>query len=178
MLLLQAGWVSIALTFNILAILIVDRMPRPTLITIGLIGCLASLVGETAIQAKYLATTNQSALAGGVAMLYTFVVFFALFLDGSTFFYIGEIFPNHLRAQGMTLAMIVLNASNVIWQSSAPVALADIGWYYYLIFVIFTTIACFVVPLTFPDSKLLATFDPDSATAIVTFFAHLSYGIC
>ena len=88
-------------------------------------------------------------------MLYTFVFFYALFLDGSTFFYVGEIFPNYLRAQGMTLAMLTLNLANVIWQSAAPVGLAKIGWKFYLIFVVFTTIACIVVPLTFPSKKSL-----------------------
>ncbi|KAK6385533.1 hypothetical protein LTS17_001101 [Exophiala oligosperma] len=149
----QAGWVTIGFTMNTLAILVVERMPRPTLMFIGFLGCLGSLIGETAIQARYLGTTNKSALAGGVAMLYTFVLFFAFFLDGSTFFYIGEIFPNHLRAQGMTLAMLTLNLSNVLWQSAAPTALENIGWKFYLIFIISTTFACVIVPLTFPDTR-------------------------
>jgi hypothetical protein len=152
-LLFQAGWVTIGLAVNTAAILIVDRMPRPYLMLIGFLGCLGSLIGETAIQAKYLNSTNEDALAGGVAMLYTFVFFYGMFLDGSTFFYIGEIFPNHLRAQGMTLAMLVLNVGNVVWQSAAPVAFANIGWRFYIIFIVSTTIACIVVPLTFPDTR-------------------------
>jgi len=149
----EAGWVSIGLTMNVFAILIVDRMPRPYLMLLGFLGCLGSLVAEAAIQAKYLGSTNHSALAAGVAMLYTFVFFYAFFLDGSTFFYIGEIFPNHLRAQGMTLAMLTLNVGNVVWQSAAPTGFATIGWKFYLFFIISTVAACIVVPLTFPDTR-------------------------
>ncbi|KAJ3549748.1 hypothetical protein NM208_g336 [Fusarium decemcellulare] len=149
----QAGWVAVAAAVNWAAILIVDRLPRPWLITIGFAGCLATLIAEAAIQATFLDTDNNNALRAGVAMLYVFVFFYGFFLDGSTFFYIGEIFPNHLRAYGMTFVMALLNLLNIVWQIAGQYAFENIGWKYYLPFIILTAFSVVVVPLTFPDTR-------------------------
>lgn len=82
---LQAGWVAVAAVVNWGAVLVVDRMPRPWLITIGFAGCLGCLIAEATIQATSLNSDNQNALQAGVAMLYVFVFFYGFFLDGSTF---------------------------------------------------------------------------------------------
>lgn len=120
--------------------------------TIGLIGCLISLVSEAAIQARYLGGTNKSALAGGVAMLYSYVFFYAMFLDGCSFWYVGEIFPSHLRANGFALAMAGICLADIIWLGAAPTAFANIGWKYYLFFAIITAITTVIVFFKFPNT--------------------------
>ncbi|KAH7141868.1 general substrate transporter [Dactylonectria macrodidyma] len=149
----QAGWVAVGAAVNWAAVLIVDRMPRPWLIAIGFAGCLGCLIAEAAIQATSLGSDNEDALRAGVSMLYTFVFFYGFFLDGSTFFYIGEIFPNHLRAQGMTFVMALLNLLNIVWQIAGQYALETIKWKFYLPFIILTAVSVVVVPLTFPDTR-------------------------
>jgi hypothetical protein len=119
---------------------------------IGLSGCLASLIVECAIQARYLGGTNKSALAAGVAMLYSYVFFYAFFLDGCSFWYVGEIFPSHLRANGFALAMASFCLGNIIWLGAAPTAFANIGWKYYLFFIIITAITTVVVYFKFPNT--------------------------
>lgn len=152
---LQAGWLAVSFVCNILAVLVVDRMPRPHLITIGLVGCLGALIGECAIQARYLGSSNKAALSAGVAMLYVYVFFYAVFLDGPTYFYLGEIFPNHLRSQGMTMGMASLCLANIIWLQAAPTAFKTIGWHYYLFFIIITAFGTAWVWLMFPDTRNL-----------------------
>jgi hypothetical protein len=152
---LQAGWLAVSFVCNILAVIPVDRMPRPHLMTIGLVGCLAALTVEAAIQAVYLGSTNKAALAAGVAMLYVYVFFYAVFLDGPTYFYLGEILPNHIRSQGMTLGMASLCLANIIWLQAAPKAFQTIGWHYYLFFIIFTALGTVWVFFTFPDTRNL-----------------------
>lgn len=49
----------------------------------------------------------------------------------TTYFYLGEIFPNYLRARGMALGMASLCLANIIWLQAAPTAFANIGWKYY-----------------------------------------------
>jgi hypothetical protein len=151
-LLFQAGWLAVSFSLNCAAITIVDRMPRNKLMTIGLTGCLASLIAEAALQARYLGGTNKSALAAGVAMLYSYVFFYAMFLDGCSFWYVGEIFPSHLRANGFALAMAGLCLADIIWLGAAPTAFANIGWKYYLFFIIITAITIFTVYFTFPNT--------------------------
>lgn len=152
---LQAGWLAVSFVCNVLAVLVVERMPRPYLITIGLVGCLCALVSECAIQAVYLGSDNRSALSAGVAMLYVYVFFFGVFLDGPMFFYLGEIFPTHLRSTGMTMGMASLSLANIIWLQAAPTAFVTIGWRYYLFFIIITFLSIFWVFFTFPDTRNL-----------------------
>lgn len=151
-LLFQAGWLAVSFALNCAAIAIVDRMPRNKLMTIGLVGCLGALVAEAAIQAKYLGGTNKSALAAGVAMLYVYVFFYAMFLDGCSFWYVGEIFPSHLRANGFALAMAGVCLADIIWLGAAPTAFSQIGWKYYLFFILITAITAVTVYFTFPDT--------------------------
>lgn len=120
--------------------------------TIGLVGALASLISEAAIQARFLGGTNKSALAGGVAMLYSYVFFYAMFLDGCSFWYVGEIFPSHLRANGFALAMAGICLADIIWLGAAPTAFAAIGWKYYLFFIIITAITAVTVYFKFPNT--------------------------
>lgn len=128
-------------------------MPRPTLITIGLVGAAAALIVECAIQATFLGTDNRPALAAGVAMLYVYVFFYAMFLDGPTFFYLGEIFPTHIRSQGMTLGMASFCLADIIWLMAAPTAFQAIGWKYYLFFIIITVLGAVWAWFTFPDTR-------------------------
>lgn len=140
---------------NVLAVLIVDRLPRHHLMTIGLVGALGALCAECAIQARYLGTTNEAALRAGVAMLYVYVFFYGVFLDGPTYFYLGEIFPTHLRAQGITMGMASLCAANIIWLQAAPTAFKAIRWGYYLFFIVITVLGAIWVFTSFPDTRNL-----------------------
>ncbi|OQU99467.1 hypothetical protein CLAIMM_05097 [Cladophialophora immunda] len=176
---LQAGWLAVSFVMNIMAVLVVDRLPRPHLITIGMVGCVAAVATEAALQAKYLGTDNRSALAAGVAMLYVYVFFYAVFLDGPTYFYLGEIFPNHLRSQGMTMGMGSLCLANIIWLQAAPKAFETIGWHYYLFFIIITAIGAIWVFFTFPDTRNLpleeiAALFGDESHQAATVRAHTS----
>jgi MFS family permease len=85
-------------------------------------------------------------------MTYLYVVSYSLFLDGPTYFYIGEIWPTHLRAQGYSLGLGMLCLAQIIWGQAAPTAFAKIGWKFYLFFIIFAAIGCIVALLFFPDT--------------------------
>lgn len=55
--------------------------------------------------------------------------------------------------------MALLNLLNIIWQVPGQAALENIGWKYYLPFIILTAISVVVVPLTFPDTRNMALED-------------------
>jgi MFS family permease len=151
-LLFLTGWTSCAFVFNIIAMTFVDRMPRNRLIALGFFVCTCSLIVEAALQAKYLKSSNKGALGAAVAMTYLYVVSYSLFLDGPTYFYIGEIWPTHLRAQGYSLGLGTLCLTQIIWGQAAPTAFAEIGWKYYIFFIIFAVLGCVVALLVFPNT--------------------------
>ena len=151
-LLFLTGWTSCAFVFNIIAMAFVDRVPRNRLIGLGFFVCTCSLIVEAALQAKFLESTNKGALGAAVAMTYLYVVSYSLFLDGPTYFYIGEIWPTHLRAQGYSLGLGMLCLTQIIWGQAASSAFANIGWKFYIFFIIFAALGCVVSLLFFPDT--------------------------
>jgi hypothetical protein len=67
-------------------------------------------------------------------------------LDGRlSYVYSSEIFPISIRAQGAGLSVSGLFALSLIYTMCAPVAFINIGWRYYLIFVIVPLIGASVM---------------------------------
>ncbi|KAH0845709.1 MFS sugar transporter [Fonsecaea pedrosoi] len=154
----QIGWYTVAIGGGILALFVVERVARPKLIAFGIQFCLCCLAIEAALVATYttpeaLANPNNSALSAAVAMLFVYVVMWEICLDGTQFVYISEICPNHLRAKGIALGMAGLCAMNIMWLQVAPIAFKNIGWKFYLCFIIPGTVfVCFLL-YWFPDTR-------------------------
>jgi len=150
----------------------VDRIKRNWLMACGFAGCTVALTIYTALVKNFLGTTNTAGQSAAVAMLFIFVSSFELGLDGPEFFYQAEIWPSHLRAQGMTIFMIVYNAVNICWLQAAPTAFANIGWHYYILFIIFAFMGVVAVLLWFPDTlhkpleEIAAMFGDDDLVVI------------
>lgn len=51
-------------------------------------------------------------------------VFAEFLLDGTQYIYFSEVWPNHLRAKGMTIAMATIALVNIMWLQVAPTAFA------------------------------------------------------
>lgn len=152
-LLFQAGWLGTAFGTSLIGLFIVDRLPRPVYMGIGFLGCGITMAIQTALTAKFIGSTNRPALAGTVAMLFIWVACYSIFLEGPSFFYSGELYPTHLRAKGMTLGMVSLCISSIIWLQSAPTAFKTIGWKFYLFFIIITFLAAGMILWKFPDTR-------------------------
>lgn len=148
-----AAWLTFAVGLNAIAMLFVDRFPRPKYMAFGVFGCMVSLSCEAAIIASFIPSTNYTALRAGVAMLFVFQVFYSLCLDGTQFSYLGELFPTHLRAKGICLGVSIISLMNIIWLQSAPVAFENVGWKFYLALIIPGTIGCVIMWFVFPDTK-------------------------
>jgi hypothetical protein len=152
-LLFPAAWLSVALGGTLLAMFMVDRFSRPKYMAFGAFGCMASLIIEAALVAEFVPSDNTSALQAAVAFLFIFEVFYTTFLDGTQFAYFGEIFPTHLRAKGMSLGVGTIALMNLVWLQSAPVAFENIGWKFYLVFIIPGTIGAVIMGVWFPDTR-------------------------
>lgn len=130
----------------------VDRVKRNWLMASGFAACTVALIIYTALVKNFLGTDNKAGQSAAVAMLFLFVSSFELTLEGPEFFYQAEIWPSHLRAQGFTIFMVVYNGVNICWLQAAPTAFANIGWHYYILFIIFAFTGAVTVALWFPDT--------------------------
>ena len=150
----------------------VDRVSRTYLIASGFFLCICTLIVEAALQKNFLGTNNKSALAAAVAMTYLYVFFYVLCMDGPMFFYIGEIWPSQVRAQGFALGIAAMCLSNLVWTSAAPAAFAHIGWKYYIFFTVQAAIGGVATLLYFPNTlgkplEEIAALFGDSADVMV-----------
>lgn len=170
-LLYPAAWLTTALGFNIMAIFVVDIFPRQKYMGFGVLGCMATLIVEAALVANYVPSTNGPALQAAVAMFFVLQLFYSFCLNGTDssnhkkketiltnttgtqFSYLGELFPTHLRTKGVCLDVAMISLMNIVWLQSAPTAFLQIGWKFYLPFIIPGTIGAIVMIMYFPDTK-------------------------
>ncbi|OAG43644.1 hypothetical protein AYO21_02230 [Fonsecaea monophora] len=153
----QCGWLSVAIVFNIVGALLIDSVGRKPLLMIGTGGACASLILEAAMVATYVegpsAGTNKAGLKMGVAAAYIFLAFFSVGVDvaGITFF--AEAFPNNARAKGVACIIFVIAITDLVYLEVAPTAFANIGWKYYLVFIIISGLGVFVIYFLIPETK-------------------------
>ncbi|KAK3050522.1 hypothetical protein LTR09_008161 [Extremus antarcticus] len=151
-LLYGAAWLTFALGLNSISLFINDHYSRNRLMSIGVFGCMVVLACEAGIVANFVPSNNLAALRAGVAFLFLIEVPYDFCLNGMQFIYISEIWPVHLRAKGMSLGVAMISFMNIVWLQSAPTALANIGWYFYLAFIIPGTIGAVIMWFYFPDT--------------------------
>lgn len=119
----QGAYLTVGLIGQTLTIWFVDHYSRPKFLSVGVMLCVSTLICEAAIVANFVPSTNQNALGAGVAMFMLFLAFYSFFLDGTQFSYVGEIFPTHLRAKGLSSGVATICFVNIIWLQAAPVGL-------------------------------------------------------
>ncbi|KAI1845521.1 hypothetical protein JX266_008379 [Neoarthrinium moseri] len=150
---MSAGWLCCCIIFAGLGGLFVDRVGRVRMMAMGGLTCAATLAIECAMQAKYLGTTNKAGNAVGVTAFFLFAAAYNGFYDAGSFVYTSEIWPNHLRSEGVTIAMVTFYLTNVAWSSPASIALASIGWRYYIVFICVSVVLSFALLAYLPEVK-------------------------
>ncbi|KAF8860443.1 MFS general substrate transporter [Acephala macrosclerotiorum] len=153
-LMLAACWVTVALVSSFLSMFVVDRVSRPKMMAGGMIGCVCILITEAVLVArdKVGPKENKAALRAAVAMISLYIACYE-WMDNVQLSCLGEIFPFHLRAKGLSLGVSGIALLNIIWLQAAPTALKNIGWKYYLCFIIPSSIAAAVILKWFPDTR-------------------------
>ncbi|KAH8697583.1 general substrate transporter [Talaromyces proteolyticus] len=155
-LLLAAAYVTVACCGNYISSLLMDHVGRVKLLITGISGCLICLIFEAALSARYIGTENSSGLGAGVFFLFLYISFYGCCIDATTYVYCTEIFPTHIRSRGMAWSLAVLFGTTVAYLIPAPTAFAQVGWKYYLLFIILSAINIPIIWTLFPETKGLA----------------------
>lgn len=137
---------------------IIDLFPRNVLVAFGTAMVTSCLTVESALVANFPVgpDQNNAALRAAAAMTFCYIAFAQLFLDGTQYVYFAELFPNHLRAKGMTIGMASISLMNVMWLQVAPTAFEKITWKFYLCFIIPAYLFSIVCFFFYPNTKGLA----------------------
>jgi len=155
-LILGAAYVTVATISNFVGALLLDRVGRKPLLITGLTGCMISVCLESAMIAQYAGTTNQAGLAMGVVFSFFFISFYGGGIDVVGYVYCSEIFPTHIRSQGVAWSLVGTFLATLVYVEAAPTALAKIKWRYYIIFVCLTFVNILILYFWCPETKGLS----------------------
>lgn len=182
-LIFQCGWISVGIIFNALGALIMDWTGRRPLLLIGVGGCCVSLILEAAMVATYAETNsgNQAGLRMGVAAAYIFLAFYSVGVDVAGVVFYSELFPNHIRAKGIALSIAVIALTDLVYLQATATAFANIGWKFYLIFIIISGLGTIFVYFVLPETKgipleeMAAVFGDTDDIAVYSADIHLDH---
>lgn len=106
--------------------------------------------------AEFVGTNNKVGNGLGVFFLYLFVFFYGGTMDASSYVYCAEIFPTSIRAHGVGLSVSGLFIMTLIYTQTAPTAFENVGWKFYLVFIIIPWIGAFIMGKYFPETAGLS----------------------
>ncbi len=135
------------LCFTTLAMSIIDKVGRKTLLLIGSVGCAASLAGVATI---FLTNSHESLL---VWMLIAFIASFSFSQGAVIWVYLSEVFPTRVRAQGQSLGSFSHWAMNAIITFSFPIIAAKSRGLPFVLFSVMMVLQFVVVLTVYPETK-------------------------
>ncbi|KIW82130.1 hypothetical protein AYO21_04273 [Fonsecaea monophora] len=150
---LQCGWITTAIIGNAIGAVFMDRIGRKPLMLFGVGGCCFWLIIEAAMVASFAGTDNTSGLAMGVAALFLFEVVYSCGVDVAGIVFYSEVFPNHLRAKGVCMSMAVVALTDLVYLQVTATAFANIGWKFYLVFIIICGVGTITMFFLLPETK-------------------------
>jgi SP family arabinose:H+ symporter-like MFS transporter len=135
------------LLFTMIAMSVIDKVGRKTLLLIGSIGTSLALAGVAAI---FFAGTHQNLL---VWCLVGFIAFFAFSQGAVIWVYLSEVFPTRVRAKGQSLGSSTHWVMNAIIANIFPMLAASSGGAPFVFFAVMMLVQFFVVLSTYPETK-------------------------
>ncbi|KAJ4988572.1 hypothetical protein SVAN01_05863 [Stagonosporopsis vannaccii] len=171
---LTAGWVSVSIPFCLIGAFLSDIIGRRPIMLIGIGGCCVCLIIEAAAVRYFERDPTRKDLGAlGVAALFCFNAVYQLGVDvGGNVFY-SEVFPNHIRSKGVALANLVLALADLVYLQVTPYAFANIGWRFFLVFIIISGLGWIVLLFVLPETRgmplesVAKLFGDDPATIAV-----------
>ncbi|EXJ74621.1 uncharacterized protein A1O5_02918 [Cladophialophora psammophila CBS 110553] len=162
-LLVLAFYNSWAAVLNYINARNLDRFGRVRIVTTAVAGAILCVCIVTALVANYGGPTNTNKAGSGaaVAFIFLFVTCYGLGVDVTSYVYCAEIFPTHMRTRGVGFSVGGLFLMTTVYTTAAGPAFNHIGWRFYLVFIIVTSLMLPFVILYFPETKGLSLEEID-----------------
>jgi SP family arabinose:H+ symporter-like MFS transporter len=139
------GGMNLLATF--LGMSLIDKLGRKMLLLIGSAGMVACLSGVAAV---FLTNSHQSDL---LWLLIAYIGFFAVSQGAVIWVYIGEVFPNRVRAKGQSLGSSAHWVMNALISFTFPLLAAKSHGSPFIFFAAMTALQFFVVLFVYPETK-------------------------
>jgi sugar porter (SP) family MFS transporter len=135
------------LIFTMIAMTLIDRVGRKKLLLTGAVGTTLCLAGVSYV---FLSHSHESWL---VIFLVAYIAFFAFSQGAVIWVYIGEVFPNRVRASGQSLGSFTHWVMAGIISLGFPAVAAKSGGYPFVFFALMMAVQFVVVLLWYPETK-------------------------
>jgi SP family arabinose:H+ symporter-like MFS transporter len=138
------------LLFTMIAMSVIDKVGRKTLLLVGSVGTALCLAGVAYI---FFTSQHQSLL---VWLLVGFIAFFAFSQGAVIWVYIGEVFPNQVRAKGQSLGSFSHWFMNGLISLVFPRIAHTSGAYPFAFFAAMMMLQFIVVAVIYPETKAVS----------------------
>lgn len=135
------------LLFTMIAMSVIDKLGRRTLLLVGSVGTAACLAGVAAI---FFSRHHQSLL---LWLLVGYIASFAFSQGAVIWVYLSEVFPNNVRAKGQSLGSFTHWIMNALISGIFPSMAARSGGYPFVFFSLMMVLQFFVVLFVYPETK-------------------------
>jgi len=135
------------LLFTMIAMSVIDKLGRKTLLLVGSVGTALCLAGVSII---FFTGRHQTLL---VWLLVGYIAFFAFSQGAVIWVYLSEVFPNSVRAKGQSLGSFSHWFMNAAISLIFPLMAASSGAYPFVFFSVMMVVQFFVVWLFYPETK-------------------------
>jgi sugar porter (SP) family MFS transporter len=132
---------------------LVDRVGRrPMLIWVNL-GCAVCWVGVTAASGVQANKHDKPSSGATIAMVFLFQVIYSIGFTPLQALYPVEVLSFEMRAKGMAFSNMFVTAGTLVNQFGFPVALKNIEWKTYIVFIIWCVCQAAIIYLIAPETK-------------------------
>ena len=135
------------LLFCTIAMLIIDRVGRKTLLLVGSVGTALAMAGVSVI---FFTNKHEGFL---VWLLIAYIASFSFSQGAVIWVYISEVFPNRVRAKGQSLGSFSHWFMNALISGIFPLMAARSGGVPFVFFALMMVVQFFVVLLFYPETK-------------------------
>lgn len=135
------------LLFTMIAMSVIDKLGRRTLLLVGSVGTAACLAGVAVI---FFTGRHQAWL---LWLLVGYIASFAFSQGAVIWVYLSEVFPNNVRAKGQSLGSFTHWIMNALISGIFPLMAASSGGYPFVFFSAMMVLQFFVVLFVYPETK-------------------------
>ncbi|TKA75488.1 hypothetical protein B0A49_02019 [Cryomyces minteri] len=142
------GWI-----FATMGAFLHDRVGRRKMFlcaTAGMAVCLAITAGTAA---GFVNTGSKTSSSASIAFIYIFGCVFAIGFTAMQPVYPGEVMTNDMRAKGMAIFQLTAGTAGFVNTFAAPIALANIGYWFYVFFVFWDVFEFAFIYFFFVETK-------------------------
>ncbi|TDZ30926.1 Lactose permease [Colletotrichum spinosum] len=132
---------------------LVDRLGRRVLFVTSSLVMLLAMTGFTVATEQFARQPQAGSGKALVAMVFLFQFGSDVGFTPLTPMYTAEVCPYHIRAKAMALHYFLMYAFSAAGQYANPVALQNLGWKYYLVYIAILMFEVLFTYFVFPETK-------------------------